>query len=712
MIFKFSRRVGGVVERGGLENRCGCKPTGGSNPSPSARRLSIAAALLSLAGSVFAVQVGDVISFAGDGGLRQVTLARATGERSFSGTLDGYDGAFNAVLTETDRGWRMSVDDWRQKKTWIVAHADGETDVRTYAKPRRTAGSCGRYVPPREAASESPRPLFKSVSAGGLTDGWEVDPVADEIDILVVFDKSAMLRLARIECSAETFAAEQIAKMNGVLTNSGLSGDFRVTLAGVFKADFDITRDCGRNANDFLYKALEYTCERTTSEWKAIRDERDRVGADTVVLLVEPDWTVPTEEEPDGLVGISCGLENDSERGLFGPTHELLTELREYAYSVCNIRTVMADDTFSHEVGHVMGAGHSELLSPDYSDPGPQLFPYSAALMYRDPVDDEYYYTVMGYDSTDGEFASPEYVGIPYFSSPALRHHDTGSSLGDALHDNVRSLREMYAVISQYRVNAKRRGAPIEPSAVWNKSRTVSAAVVEGGSVVGAVQLKIGKMNARTRKVRVSGSFTGLDGRKTTLKQQEKTVTVENDRVAVTLAGRNLPEPFTLVIDAEAVNGIRGAAILDVTKPVGGELPGASATFALDPDFVLGAAGETVSDLLPFAETFRNGGRRWSFDKAARVKLVKNRTTGASELVVDTDGGKTNRSALKLSYTAKTGVFKGSFKVYTLAVSASGRPRLVKYTVTVTGLVVDGHGTGLAVCKKTGATASVVLQTP
>ena len=33
---RMRRRVGGVVERGGLENRCGCKPTGGSNPSPSA----------------------------------------------------------------------------------------------------------------------------------------------------------------------------------------------------------------------------------------------------------------------------------------------------------------------------------------------------------------------------------------------------------------------------------------------------------------------------------------------------------------------------------------------------------------------------------------------------------------------------------------------------------------------------------------------------
>ena len=31
------RRGAGVVERGGLENRCGCKPTQGSNPCLSAK---------------------------------------------------------------------------------------------------------------------------------------------------------------------------------------------------------------------------------------------------------------------------------------------------------------------------------------------------------------------------------------------------------------------------------------------------------------------------------------------------------------------------------------------------------------------------------------------------------------------------------------------------------------------------------------------------
>ena len=35
--FSVSRRGGGAVERGGLENRCGREPTVGSNPTPSAK---------------------------------------------------------------------------------------------------------------------------------------------------------------------------------------------------------------------------------------------------------------------------------------------------------------------------------------------------------------------------------------------------------------------------------------------------------------------------------------------------------------------------------------------------------------------------------------------------------------------------------------------------------------------------------------------------
>ena len=71
---------------------------------------------------------------------------------------------------------------------------------------------------------------------------------------------------------------------------------------------------------------------------------------------------------------------------------------------------------------------------------------------------------------------------------------------------------------------------------------------------------------------------------------------------------------------------------------------------------------------------------------------------GSEALDVNTAKGN-NASGLKLTYTAKTGVFKGSFKAYALETS-NGKMKLKKYTVNVTGVVVDGKGYGQATCKK------------
>ena len=79
-------------------------------------------------------------------------------------------------------------------------------------------------------------------------------------------------------------------------------------------------------------------------------------------------------------------------------------------------------------------------------------------------------------------------------------------------------------------------------------------------------------------------------------------------------------------------------------------------------------------DLLPYEETFSVVNGKWRFPK-------------------------TNNSSLKLTYTSKTGVFKGSFKALALA-EKNGRARQVKYTVNVIGLVVDGVGHGEAFCKR------------
>ena len=99
---------------------------------------------------------------------------------------------------------------------------------------------------------------------------------------------------------------------------------------------------------------------------------------------------------------------------------------------------------------------------------------------------------------------------------------------------------------------------------------------------------------------------------------------------------------------------------------------------------------------MPVGESVIAKGGRWTFNKGASVKLSKDKTT----YTMDSKKGKTNLSSMKLTYTPKTGVFKGSFKVYALEDAKGGKKKLKKYTVNVIGLVVDWKGSGEASIKK------------
>jgi len=70
---------------------------------------------------------------------------------------------------------------------------------------------------------------------------------------------------------------------------------------------------------------------------------------------------------------------------------------------------------------------------------------------------------------------------------------------------------------------------------------------------------------------------------------------------------------------------------------------------------------------------------------------------------VDTSGGKTNISGLKLTYNPKTGLFKGSFTLYTWSIGGK------KYKASVTGLIINGLGYGEAVVKKPYTPWAVVI---
>ena len=149
-----------------------------------------------------------------------------------------------------------------------------------------------------------------------------------------------------------------------------------------------------------------------------------------------------------------------------------------------------------------------------------------------------------------------------------------------------------------------------------------------------------------------------------------------------------------LSVYADGSFALKNAAYAMAAATIGGSLSGGASqgTFSLG-DFDLAVPGERLDALLPTTEKFAVSGGKWKFAKNAAVKVAN------GGLVVDDSNGKTNRSSLKLTYTASTGFFKGSFKVYAL-VSANGRASLKKYTVNVAGFVVNGEGCGQATCKK------------
>ena len=126
-----------------------------------------------------------------------------------------------------------------------------------------------------------------------------------------------------------------------------------------------------------------------------------------------------------------------------------------------------------------------------------------------------------------------------------------------------------------------------------------------------------------------------------------------------------------------------------------------------------------LDELLPAGVPVTASGGKWKFAKAASVKWAKPKKGAAvperydaesgKGLVVDTSAGKTNLSAMKLTYTPKKGTFKGSFKVYALE-GAGAKTKLKTYTVNVSGVVVGGVGYGKASCKNFEANWTVTVK--
>lgn len=237
-----------------------------------------------------------------------------------------------------------------------------------------------------------------------------------------------------------------------------------------------------------------------------------------------------------------------------------------------------------------------------------------------------------------------------------------------------------------------------------SSSRTYDGCLVDESGVVALVSVKVGK-GTKSRgvlKSAVSVSVTGLDGKKKTSKSVKVEVTSAGSLVVPDLVVRDWGTVTGLKIGADGLVGHLADCDI-VSADVGGALAAQNPMVVVDfSEGFGGIAGAIQTDLLPSEdepEAFEiTKAGKWAFKKAAGVKWTKPRGESEKRLVVDMDRGKTNLSAMKLTYTPKTGLFKGSFKLYSLT-GTGEKTKLKKTTVTVSGFVIGGKAQGIAFVK-------------
>lgn len=246
--------------------------------------------------------------------------------------------------------------------------------------------------------------------------------------------------------------------------------------------------------------------------------------------------------------------------------------------------------------------------------------------------------------------------------------------------------------------------------AEWRKARTLYGLFGDGcgGGIYGAegtAILKCGKANKKGI-AKVSLTITPFNGKKRTY----KSVSVDVSRGNVKVSWPK--QEYRVTIEGDS---FFGEPIYGDMRPccspnavwsadVGGLWTG-TAKFHFGDIFDLSFGDDCLIEYA-FDENFTTdlflytpvpvtmSGKKWTTPKAARVKWKKcpRNALCIGDWLFNIKSGSGNLSGLKLSYNSKTGLFKGSFRMFTF--------RGKKYTAKINGIVVDGIGIGQAVCPK------------
>jgi hypothetical protein len=364
------------------------------------------------------------------------------GGEVFIAEAAGHGGVKNAVVLRTANGLTIDFTDSGGGRVYKVV--SGQAGVLVQEIKPVGNGRCGadELAPPSSANAGGSPEAVASPRQSALSLGEPSAKADSYVDILVAYDGNAATWADENGGGITNFAEVAVQKMNMALANTDLDRLFSFRLVGVVQVDV---------SSDDLDAVLD-NAAYGIGDWAPIKKMRDEVCADIVTILVDTGSAY-------GMTGLGWSLVNTP-----------VSTLRDFAYNACSIRSVAQAHTMTHEVGHNMGAGHSDLQA---TVPGPQLYDYSAGY-YFTGTNEIQYCTVMTYE---GEGPGGEL--LPYFSSP--NHSYAGVAVGDETHDNTRTLANTYAEVSLFRtsfmVEFNANGGELEES----------TRRVKGGAAVGAL---------------------------------------------------------------------------------------------------------------------------------------------------------------------------------------------------------------------------------
>lgn len=317
----------------------------------------------------------------------------------------------NATVVQTETGFTASIRDAASGHVFRVYEtADGDLAVEEAMPVEDDATECAPPVPPATASARR-APAESSVSSG---------QASALVDVMVVFDQGA-LEYAEDNGGATNIAETAVQTMNLALANSDLSSLFRFRLVDIMFVSTNVT-----DIQQTLYDSTD-----GIGAWSGVAARRQACGADVVSCLIDTGSSL-------GVSGIGWSLDALSKA----------TRFADHAYSCCSVRNIAQGTyTMAHEVGHNMGAGHSN--APGSPSPGPQMsdMAYSSGYHFTG-ADGGKYHTVMGYSRNDGD---PSYYSpAGCYSSPLLTF--AGVAAGTAAsNDNRRVLLQTYPYAVNWR---------------------------------------------------------------------------------------------------------------------------------------------------------------------------------------------------------------------------------------------------------------------